>query len=406
MRHRYAIDVACLLIAATVAIATVAASQERVKERLRVAESAVLVRPPTRHVLGLPIRRPPTPRELTVFLGEEPLEVTQVQKLGSEETWTVVIYLDAPLTAGETLSRSALALARVAETLTAFGPVELLVASSTGVESKVPPTRTAWSLQSALADATRQADNGELGGQLAAMRRARLIARHGRERSGSDGASAFGALVEQQDDRLLVALRDRRCRTDLCLLLLVREGYPEGEEAPAVDAEADVPAARSDAPTAPGDADESRRLARELAAARWLVGVVVTQEAADPDDTPSVRPPEARQLDAGIPPGQSPGHAALYPSGYSQDLEIEQLDLLLRLDSAPLKHIARETGGFLAATPQGLAEDLQTVRERLLVWFRQPASPPDGVVPLRVVFEPRSQDLWAPRWWRFHDESR
>lgn len=313
--------------------------------------------------------------------------------------------LDGPLTAGETLSRSALALARVAEMLTGLGPVELLVASSTGVETRVPPTRTAWSLQSALADATRQADNGELGGQLAAMRRARLIARHGRERPGSERASAFGTLIEEQDEKLLVALRDRRCRTDLCLLLLVREGYPEDEEAPEADADAEVPAARPDAPTAPGDADESRRLARELAAARWLTGVVVTQKAADPDDTPSVRPPEARQLDAGIPPAQRRGHAALYPSGYSQDLEIEQLDLLLQLDSAPLKRIARGTGGFLAATPQGLAEDLQMLRERLLVWFRQPARPPDGVVPLRVVFDPRSQDLWAPRWWRARDES-
>lgn len=92
MRHRYAIDVAILLVAAAVAGAIVTAPQEPVEGRLRVAESAVLVRPPIRHVLGLPIRRPPTPRELIVFLGEEPLEVTQVQKLGSKETWTVVIY--------------------------------------------------------------------------------------------------------------------------------------------------------------------------------------------------------------------------------------------------------------------------------------------------------------------------
>lgn len=403
MRHRYAIDVACLLIAAAVAIATVAAPQERVEERLRVAESAVLVRPPVRHTLGLPIRRPPRPRELAVYLGEDPLAVTQVQELEGEETWTVVIYLDAPLTASETLSRSSLALARVAEELTALGPVELLVASSTGVESRVPPTRAAWGLQSALADATRQADNGELGGQLAAMRRAQLIERHGSEASGTGRASAFGALVEQQDERLLVAVRDR-CRTDLCLLLLVREGYPEGEEVRPADA--DARAERSDAPAAPGGAGESHRLARELAAGRWMTGVVVTQEAADPADVPSVQPPEARQLDAGIPPGQSQGHAALYPSGYSQELEIEKLDLLLRLDSAPLKRIARETGGFLAATPRGLAEALQAIRERLLVWFRQPARPPDGIVPLRVVFVPRSQDLWAPRWWRAHEEPR
>lgn len=392
MRHRYAIDVACLLIAAAVAIATVAAPQERVEERLRVAESAVLVRPPVRHALGLPIRRPPRPRELAVYLGEDPLAVTQVQELEGAETWTVVIYLDAPLTSGETLSRSSLALARVAEELTALGPVELLVASASGVESRVSPTRAAWSLQSALADATRQADNGELGGQLAAMRRAELIARHRREPSDSGGASAFGTLVEQQDEALRVAVRDR-CRTDLCLLLLVREGYPEGAE-------------RSDASAAPDGAREGHRLARELAATRWLVGVVVTQEPANSDDVPSVRPPEARQLDAGIPPGQSQGHAALYPSGYSQELEIEKLDLLLRLDSAPLKRIARETGGFLAATPRGLVEALQTIRERLLVWFRQPAHPPDGIVPLRVVFVPRSQDLWAPRWWRARDESR
>lgn len=377
-----------------------AAPQERVEERLRVAESTVLVRAPARHVLGLPIRRPPTPRELAVYLGEDPLAVTQVQELEGEETWTVVVYLDAPLTGGETLSRSSLALARVAEELTTLGPVELLVASSSGVESRVSPTRAAWSLQSALADATRQADNGELGGQLAAMRRAQLIARHGREPSDSDGESAFGALVKQQDEALLVAVRNR-CRTDLCLLLLVREGYLEGEETSATDTDAE--AARSDAAVAPGG---SRRLARELAAARWLVGVVVSQEAADPDDVPSVRPPEARQLDAGIPPGQSQGHAALYPSGYSQELEIEKLDLLLRLDSAPLKRLARETGGFLAATPRGLAEALRALRTRLMVWFRQPARPPDGVVPLRVVFVPRSQDLWAPRWWRARDEPR
>lgn len=392
MRHRYAIDVACLLVAAAVASATVAAPQDRVEERLRVAESAVLVRPPVRHTLGLPIRRPPRPRELAVYLGEDPLAVTQVQELEGEETWTVVIYLDAPLTSGETLSRSSLALARVAEELTAFGPVELLVASASGVESRVSPTRAAWSLQSALADATRQADNGELGGQLAAMRRTQLIARHGREPSGSGGASAFGALVEQQDEALLVAVQDH-CRTDLCLLLLVREGHPEGGE-------------EADASAAPAGAREGHRLARELAAARWLVGLVVTQETADPDDVPSVRPPEARQLDAGIPPGQSQGHAALYPSGYSQELEIEKLDLLLRLDSTPLKRLARETGGFLAATPRGLAEALRVIRQRLLVWFRQPARPPDGIVPLRVVFVPRSQDLWAPRWWRTRDEPR
>lgn len=367
------------------------------------AESAVLVRPPVRHALGLPIRRPPRPRELAVYLGEDPLAVTQVQELEGEETWTVVIYLDAPLTSGETLSRSSLALARVAEELTALGPVELLVASASGVESRVSPTRTAWSLLSALADATRQADNRELGGQLAAMRRAQLIERHGNEPSGTGRASAFGALVEQQDAALLAAVRDR-CQTDLCLLLLVREGHPEGKEVPAADADARTE--RSDAPAAPGGTREGHRLARELAAARWLVGVVVTQEAADPADVPSVRPPEARQLDAGIPPSQSQGHAALYPSGYSQELEIEKLNLLLRLDSAPLKRLARETGGFLAATPRGLAEALQAIRERLLVWFRQPARPPDGIVPLRVVFVPRSQDLWAPRWWRAHEEPR
>ncbi len=369
--------------------------QPTVEERLRVAESAVLVRAPARHLMGLPILRPPTVQELAVYLGEELLEVTDVRGLEEDETWSVVIYVDAPLTDRETLASSALALAGAAEMLTAFGPVELLLATLVG-EPRSWLTSTPRALESALADIALQADSGRLGGEFAALRRAQLIAQNRAKPSDAGSAESTSALVLRQVETLSRTAGDH-CRSDSCLMLLVSDGFPERLET-ATEADGARP---SSSPETSCCAHASRRLARELAGGRWVVGVVAVKRAAgEVAISLSERPPEKRQLDSAVPDRNRGGNAALSPSRYSREIPLEKLNFALRPEAAPLRRITRETGGFLAATPDGLAESLEALDRRLLVWFRHPEDPPQELAPLRVVFVPRNQDLWAPRWWR------
>lgn len=406
--HRYTIDVACLLVAAVVAIATAAATQERVKERLRVAESAVLVKPPSQRIAGLPRtfygqypeygegveitpRRSAADDDLIVYLGEQPGEVTGVQRVGRDQEWTVMIYLDASLTGEETFFRSALALARSAERLTALGPVEVLVADPE-MRVLVPPTDSPPAIENALADIAMQAGNGEIGGELAALRRTLLLRDAPTAETVTQHAQAVRDLVAGQVAELSRAAGDR-CHTDACLLLLVNEGF---SEVPATTETETEPASTVDC-----CAEQSRRLARSLAAARWLTGVVAIQERSfELESSPRERPPEARQVDAAVPPENYSRNAATVPSRLSQSISPYKLDFVVRLESQPLQRTAHATGGFLAASARELQEALNDLGDRLLVWFRQPEPPPDEIVPLRVVFVPRGQDLWAPRWWR------
>lgn len=398
-----------LLMAGAVCAAPLAGfPQETVEERMRVVESAVIVKPPAVRLGGLPrttysgtpeygagvdvpLRRSTKDRELVVYLGEQAVEVTGIQRIDRDQEWTVVIYLDAPLTDSETLFRSAVALAKSAERLTALGPVELLIADPQ-VRVQTPSTRFPQAIESALADVALQASNGDLGGELAALRRDHLF-RGEPTAEAAEHARAVDELITRQVTEVSRAMGDR-CHTDACLLLLVSEGF---SEVPA-DAQA------QEASTSPAAccAKQSRRLARSLAASRWLAGVVAVQERSlELESAPRERPPEARQLDAAIPPENYDRNAATVPSRSSQSISPYKLDLVVRLESQPLQRVARATGGFLAASAEELRDSLRELDERLLVWFRHPEDPPTDTLPLRVVFAPRGQELWAPRWWRF-----
>lgn len=340
MQHRYAIDVTCLLIATAVAAATVIAPQERVEERLRVAESAVIVKPPAQRIAGLPRtfygrypkygegvevtpRRSAAADELIVYLGEQPVEVTGIQRVRRDQKWTVTLYLDASLTGTETLFRSALALARSAERLTALGPVELLIADPEA-RVLVPPTDSPQAIEYALADVAMQASNGELGGELVALRRDLLLREEPTAKTVTEHARAVRKLITRQVAELSRAAEDR-CRTDACLLLLVSEGFSEVPATTEVETE---PASTVDC-----CAEQSLRLARSLAAARWLTGVVAIQERRfELESAPRQRPPEARQLDAAVPPENRSRNAATVPSRLSQSISPYKLDLVVRLE--------------------------------------------------------------------------
>src|SRR5690606_23571669 len=128
---------------------------------------------------------------------------------------------------------------------------------------------------------------------------------------------------------LIGATRDR-CPTETCLLLLVTEGFSEVAATPSGSPAASPEGA--DCCGSPG-----QQIARELAAARWLTGVVTLRE------PPSTEEDHARRRSWGSRQGDLAGSGGGTPQGTtsifrcrSSAISPEKLDLVVRPESEPL----------------------------------------------------------------------
>lgn len=342
----------------------------RVRDEVFVSEASVITALSRGH-LGTSV----DPGDLRVEIGEQRLPVTQIQSLRDIEEWSILVYVVAPLAEPRHLLDGVQAIAGELERLTAMGEVELIVAQP---EPRIveAPGRDPTRLAEALAEVSRRAQAGRLGGDLA-----RLLSTEDPDRT-----AAAADLVRAQL-AMLGRTVDGRCAGEACLLLLVMDGFPLelGTSAPG-------PAGGGGACCGPL-VDE---LSRQLAAVGWIAAVVSARPAGEEASGP---PPQGEvQVD---PSGRTTVMTRVWPPEDPQaPISEQKRALVVRPESAPLLRLANATAGFLTVVPWELRHGLEDLRRRSLVWFGIGTVEEEGILPLRVVREETGEQFTSRLWWR------
>lgn len=362
------------------------------EESIEVVDTSVVVVPPAR------LRRA-SERDWEVRENGAARKVDRVEVLGAEP-WQILIWIDGPLCAQASLSRTLLALAHQAEALTNRGTVRIVAASP---EPKVvlAATREPGAVVSALAALSSQAlCSGEPDGLFW---QARGMPRGGPMNPAlatpAGAAAALGelrTLVEHRSS--LLAEATPACESDACALFLVSNGYP-------LDADLRLPeelrpaTSRELAAALAGATDD---LARRLVSTRWLL---VALAFAPPP--PTDEEPEAKQS---IPKGARPGPEPFPDMGDhappAAPAPVRRLpaiappaaatDVYLLPELAPLRRLASLTAGAVLRVPEQLPPLFDSFAERRRIWYRTSPLQPGETRELRVFVRGRQAE--APAW--------
>jgi hypothetical protein len=347
-----------------------------VEDRLEVVEVPVVVEIPW-------LRRPDSDRIL-VREGERVRRVTSLVPLEPGD-WTVLVYVDAVLTAAETWSVALAVLARSAGELSSLGPVTVVVsdpAPEVVLEGAEEPSR----IEQALQELSRRS----LGRDRVEALRDELVTLPIEERAeaAEDLQRREVETVVGQLERLgLVA--GERCPGPPCALILVTSGYY-------LEPEAFYPRATGVVAKGTEIQRATEALAVELAARGWTVLAVPIRRLRDPAGAGSRRwsDYDAWATDMGMAPVQGIRRRQRH-----EFLPIETLDFLILPRYAPLRLLASSTGGTLARADREVAGLLEGLAGRWLLWYAGEASEvPLPSRPLEILDLHRGRPVRAPAW--------
>lgn len=401
----------CLLVLAAAVSDSGAAVQDEdtpaFSESIAVTEKEILVEFPTywseRRVRGLV--EDDLAAELLVLEDGEQRSVTRLEPLrGSGRDWKFLVYLDVPLTRGETVREAALGLAAEVPSLIQLGQVQIVVAD--------PEPRTmigATTRPGLLEDALVELSKRGLGESDLVMQRIRYQAEA--ERSDdptgvlSEALAAEIAMVRTSADRLIETLA-RECPAAPCALFLISDGWdlqpadwntaarsPEGEEI-AREAAAHL-------------ISITEELARTAAAYGWIT-FPLPFETPGPDDDRQASTPDSLmdQVRANRPLEDKATTPILSfplkkrPRRSQQVMPASAFDVFVLPNLAPLRHLADTTSGVTLRVAAQIRPELLELQKRWRLYYRTPLPLDGNLRTVEVRLRDGEDTVRAPVWLR------
>jgi hypothetical protein len=305
-------------------------------------------------------------------------DVTRITPLvggeGGDETWSVLIYVDAALSRPGAIRQAALALGDSTRRLTALGAVDVFVAGPPTYRTNEP---TASSLT--VAEVLTQVAEGKYGSESLAELRLELG-----EAPDPDHARAVLAseakLVRQRAD-ILMAEAAARCFLPPCALILVSDGWWS-------DLSTVYPAEVLDDFEGQLPDEVADEVGRVLAALGWtVVGLPVEGGAR----ATVQREPRGVGTDYEAYKADT-GGVTMAPSGTrGVDVKIDRLEALAEPRYGTIRDWALQSAGTIAPIGAVLDEELKRLRRRWWVFFRSERNLTSGIKPIEVRFAPEQQ---------------
>jgi len=350
-------------------------------EAVVVTEASLILRAPQRGI---------APQELTVVEAGVARKVTQIEALAGD--WSVLVYIDVPLSDHRTLVAGTRALAAAADALVARGPVRVVVADPAPGE-RLAPSRDATQLRQVLLAVGEE----PMGPHSLVLLRGGLDQALGEptadlQRIAAQALNGEVRLVRRQTDRLLATIAAAPAG-QAGALFLVSDGFEEDPRPFYSRASGLRPPPGSDlSPLASG-------LGPALAAYGW-----VTLTLALRDRAPEAPPQEPTStLDAWQRDLLRPGEEGVLARGRLPAARpvLEALDLLLLPMAAPLRSAAEESGGLFLRTAAQLRSAVAGLADSVRLWYETPRPLAGGpLLPVSVRLAKDGSDLPSPRWVR------
>ncbi len=299
-------------------------------DEIEVAESSVVIELPR---LGKVSPEEFEPEDFVVEVGGERRRVTGVSALDLKANpRPVLVYVDAVLSKPETVHVGAGALARQARSLTALGPVEIVVDGGApgGVEQRLTPSTKPGAVEAALEG-------------IAAEGLGRDAYFESRNRPAS--LPTYADLVRGSADRLL-AEAVPRCGDPPCFLFWLSDGFPAVDEV---------------GERAAGDLEAG------LASHGWIVVAMALHVPAPDPDFGEPRPLSFEQWKA-LTPGVKMGPPAGEISRL-QGLSASSFDFYIEPRYEPLRRAAIASCGAALRVEHQLEAEFERLKRRLLLRF-------------------------------------
>jgi hypothetical protein len=313
---------------------------------------------------------------ITISEGGTERRVGSVSPLAAG-SWHVLVYVDIPISDHGTVITASESLAKAARELVALGEVRLVVADPRPVE-RLGPTRDSTALARALGKVASEPMGPHL---VAAQRRELAIALRSRPDMGTtapDAAAAREAALVRSQLRALLATTAEGCGHRPCALLLVGDGYDENPWRYYADALGEEPALEQDLSGA------TAALGPTLSALGWTVLALPMRPARAVDPPIYDRGSHERWQDAGRRRDEQLrlGRFGRRDLGWPQQLEA--LEVLLLPLTAPLRALARDSGGAVVRTPGQLERALARLGRRARISYTSDVEPASGDTPVAV----------------------